>query len=37
VVMDLKALDDATPSTWDAMKVHADHDWDSLKAAVDKI
>ena len=37
VVMDLKALDDATPSTWDSMRVHADHDWDSLKAAVDKI
>ena len=37
LMMDLKALDDATPSTWDSMKVHADHDWDSLKAAVDKI
>ncbi len=37
VVADLKGLDTATPTTWDAMKVRADHDFDALKAAVDKI
>ena len=33
---DLESLNNATPATWDGAKANLDHEWDSLKAAVNK-